>query len=108
MSNQSNKNDENIIENDDEDDDDKQMLLPATNHSEPNESEVITLPIAKTENDEESVKLVNFEPVNSINTDTEQLIPNVDVNNRLKGKLIYFSDLLISALIFGPITGFYW
>jgi hypothetical protein len=108
MPKQSNKNDENYIENNDEDDDGKQMLLPAAVTDEQNESETISMPIAKNESDDESVQLISFEQINTINADTEQLIPSVELNNKLKTKMIYFSDLLISAFIFGPLTGFYW
>ena len=58
------------------------------------------------ENDDNELdKLINFMPINSINADNNLTFNSYD---KSKTKLIYFCDILISVIIFGPICGIYW
>jgi hypothetical protein len=59
-------------------------------------------------NGDEFDKLINNVSIDSINLPNNNNEVIINLENKSKSKLIYFVDALISALIFGPISGFYW
>lgn len=116
MTNQNDDISEHRVDNNDDDDDDNRLLLPLikNKNDDSKESGVVNIPavisVNVVSNVNESDELVNFLPTNSVNADENELIAGSEQisNSEFKEKMVYFSDLLVSALIFGPLTGFYW